>query len=397
MYDYIIIGGGIVGTSTAWQLSQRCPGTSILLLEKEKNLALHQTGRNSGVIHAGVYYQPGSLKSLFCRNGNDMVYRFCQEYGLPWENCGKLIVATNPAEFVRMEKLYQRARENLIDVEWLNRDQLGEREPHIVGVGAFLVRKTGITDYRLFTGKMAEQFNKAGGEIRLGTEVIDLKEMADEVRVETTKGDFAARHLITCAGLMSDRLVRMLGLKANFQIVPFRGEYYQLPRNKRDIIHHLIYPVPDPDLPFLGVHLTRMIDGSVTVGPNAVLALKREGYHKGDVSLRDLKEMAIFRGFWKMIRENLSSGIVEYKNSFFKSGYLGLIRKYCPEIETGDLEPYPAGVRAQAVDNKGALIHDFLFVNSKRSINVCNAPSPAATSALPIGGYILDQAARVFN
>ncbi len=244
---------------------------------------------------------------------------------------------------------------------------------------------------------MAEQFNKAGGEIRLGTGVLNLKEMADEVRVETAKGDFAARRLITCAGLMSDRLVRMLGLKANFQIVPFRGEYYQLPRNKRDIIHHLIYPVPDPDLPFLGVHLTRMIDGSVTVGPNAVLALKREGYHKADISLRDLKEMVVFRGFWKMIRDNLRSGIEEYKNSFFKSGYLGLVRKYCPEIEAGDLEPYAAGVRAQAVDNNGALIHDFLFVNSKRSINVCNAPSPAATSALPIGGYILDQAARVFN
>lgn len=397
MYDYIIVGGGIIGTSTAWQLSQRCPGKSILLLEKEKSLALHQTGRNSGVIHAGVYYQPGSLKALFCRNGNDMVYRFCQEYGLPCENCGKLLVATNPVEFARMEKLFRRARENRIDVEWLNREQLREYEPHIVGVGAFLVRRTGITDYRLFTGKMAELFRRNGGEVRLGTEVLGLKEMADEVRVDTTLGSFAARRLITCGGLMSDRLVRMLGLKIDFQIVPFRGEYYRLPPGKSGIIQHLIYPVPDPDLPFLGVHLTRMVDGSVTVGPNAVLALKREGYRKADVSLRDLREMAAFQGFWKVIWENLGSGIVEYKNSFLKRGYLGLVQRYCPEIEAADLEPYPAGVRAQAVNRQGELIHDFVFVNSKRSVNVCNAPSPAATSALPIGAHILDHAARVFN
>ncbi len=397
MYDYIIIGGGIIGTSTAWQLSQRCPGKTILLLEKEERLALHQTGRNSGVIHAGVYYPTGSLKALFCRSGNEMVYRFCQEHGLPCENCGKLLVATNPAEFVRMQKLFRHAQENRIDVEWLSRGQLREREPHILGVGAFLVRQTGITDYRLFACKLAELFREAGGEIRLGTEVLGLKEMADEVRVETTVGGFAARHLITCAGLMSDRLVRMLGLKADFQIVPFRGEYYQLPRSKSDIIHHLIYPIPDPALPFLGVHLTRMIDGRVTVGPNAVLALKREGYRKADVSLRDLKEMAAFGGFWKVIAENLRSGIMEYKNSFFKRGYLGLVRKYCPEIELCDLEPHPAGVRAQAVNNNGTLIHDFLFIHSKRSIHVCNAPSPAATSALPIGAHILDRAARGFN
>ena len=397
MYDYIIIGGGIIGTATAWQLAQRRPGETILLLEKEERLALHQTGRNSGVIHAGVYYEPGSLKALFCRTGNEMVYRFCQAHGLPWENCGKLLVATDSAESARMQALYRRAQENRIDVEWLSRGQLREREPHIAGTGAFLVRRTGITDYRLFACKLAELFREAGGEIRLGTEVLDLKEKADEVRVETTAGGFAARRLITCAGLMSDRLVRMLGLKADFQIVPFRGEYYRLPPSKSGIIRHLIYPIPDPALPFLGVHLTRMIDGSITVGPNAVLALKREGYHKTDVSLRDLKEMAAFGGFWKVIGENLRLGIVEYKNSFFKRGYLGLVRKYCPEIEAGDLEPHPAGVRAQAVNKQGRLIHDFLFVNSERSIHVCNAPSPAATSALPIGAYVLDHAERVFG
>ncbi len=397
MYDYIIIGGGIIGTSTAWRLSQRCPGKSILLLEKEKDLARHQTGHNSGVVHAGVYYQPGSMKARFCRAGNELVYRFCQEHGLPYENPGKLLVATNPIEFARMEKLFQRAQENQIEVEWLTREQLREREPHIRGVGAFLVRKTGIADYRRFTDKMAELFHNAGGEVRLGAGVLNLKERPDEVRVETTLGDFAARRLITCAGLMSDRLVRMLGLAVDFQIVPFRGEYYQLDRRKNSIIHHLIYPVPDPSLPFLGVHITRMIDGSVTIGPNAVLALKREGYHNTDLSFRDIKEMVAFRGFWKMTRKNLRSGIMEYKNSFFKRGYLGLVKKYCPEIEADDLKPYPAGVRAQVVSRNGALVEDFLFVNSKRTIHVCNAPSPAATSALPIAAHILDQAERVFS
>jgi (S)-2-hydroxyglutarate dehydrogenase len=396
MYDYIIIGGGIIGTATAWQLSRRRPGSSILLLEKEKGLALHQTGRNSGVIHAGVYYQPGSLKAVLCRTGSDQVYRFCQEHGLPCDNCGKLLVATDQLEFARMQKLFERARQNRIEVEWLTREQLRDCEPHITGVGAFRVARTGITNYRLLTAKMAELFHEAGGEIRLGAEVLDLKEMADEVRVETTQGGFAARRLITCAGLMSDRLVRMLGLRVDFQIVPFRGEYYRLHRSKSTIIRHLIYPIPDPDLPFLGVHLTRMIDGSVTVGPNAVLALRREGYDKTDVSLRDLKEMAAFPGFWKVIRANFASGIVEYKNSLLKRGYLGLVQKYCPGIEARDLEPHPAGVRAQAVDHSGNLIHDFLIVNSKRTINVCNAPSPAATSALPIAGHILDQAERVF-
>jgi L-2-hydroxyglutarate oxidase len=260
-----------------------------------------------------------------------------------------------------------------------------------------LVRRTGITDYRLFTRKMAELFRAAGGEIRLGAEVVGLRETGAEVGVETTAGDFRTRRLISCAGLMSDRLVRMLGLRADFRIVPFRGEYFRLRPEKSGIIRHLIYPVPDPELPFLGVHLTRMIDGGITVGPNAVLALKREGYRKTDVSLRDLKEMASFGGFWKVIRENLRSGIEEYKNSLFKAGYLRLVRKYCPELGPDDLEPHPAGVRAQAVDRNGALIHDFLFVSSRRTIHVCNAPSPAATSALPIGAHILNQAETVLG
>lgn len=397
MYDTIIIGGGIVGTSVAWQLSQRSPRHSILLIEKEDRLAQHQTGRNSGVIHAGVYYAPGSLKARFCREGNDAVYRFCAEHGLPCEPCGKLLVATDAVELARMEALYERARVNGIEVERLTPGQLREREPRIVGTGAVLVRRTGITDYRLFTRKMAELFRAAGGEIRPGAEVVGLRETGSEVAVETTAGCFRARTLISCAGLMSDRLVRMLGLRADFRIVPFRGEYFRLAPNKSGIIRHLIYPVPDPELPFLGVHLTRMIDGSITVGPNAVLALKREGYRKTDVSLRDLTDMASFGGFWKVIRDNLRSGIEEYRNSFFKTGYLRLVRKYCPELGVNDLEPYPAGVRAQAVDRTGALIHDFLFVNSRRTIHVCNAPSPAATSALPIGAHVLSQAERVWG
>lgn len=390
-YDYIIIGGGIVGVSTAWQLQQRYPEKKILLLEKESEFATHQTGHNSGVIHAGVYYEPGSLKAKFCREGVNATINFCKQHDIPFNQCGKLLVATNALEVERMEALYQRCQKNNIEVELLDKQQLKIQEPNITGLGAILVRSTGIVDYQLITIKMAQEFKSLGGEYRLNTKVTQLKETAENIRVSTDAGEFSSRYLITCSGLMADRVVKMLDIKVDFQIVPFRGEYFQLPANKNAIVNHLIYPIPDPNLPFLGVHLTRMIDGSVTVGPNAVLGFKREGYGKININLRDIKEMVLFAGFWKVLGKNLSSGITEFKNSLFKNGYLTLVRKYCPSIELSDLKSYPAGIRAQAVMNDGSLVHDFLFANSKRTINVCNAPSPAATSAIPIGAYIVEK------
>jgi L-2-hydroxyglutarate oxidase len=391
IYDYIIIGGGIVGVSTAWQLQQRFPDKKILLLEKESEFATHQTGHNSGVIHAGVYYEPGSLKAQFCREGVNATINFCKQHNIPFNQCGKLLVATNELEVKRMEALYQRCQKNNIEVELLNKQQLKIQEPNITGLGAILVRSTGIVDYQLITIKMAQEFQSLGGEYRLNTKVTQLEESAEEISVSTNTGEFSSRYLITCSGLMADRVVKMLDIKVDFQIVPFRGEYYQLPASKNAIVNHLIYPIPDPNLPFLGVHLTRMIDGSVTVGPNAVLGFKREGYGKININLRDIKEMMLFAGFWKVLGNNLSSGLTEFKNSLFKKGYLSLVRKYCPSIELSDLKSYPAGIRAQAVMNDGSLVHDFLFANSKRTINVCNAPSPAATSAIPIGAYIVEK------
>jgi len=396
-YDYLIVGGGIVGISTAWQLLQRYPDQRILVLEKESHFAGHQTGHNSGVIHAGVYYQPGSLKADFCRRGNEATIKFCLEHDIPYEQCGKLLVATDQNEYSLMEKLFERAEENRIEVEWLDREQLKEREPNISGLGAFFVPQTGIVNYRKITDKMADLFKARGGEVRLDCEVLGLEEKSNGLRVRTSLAEFKTRYLIACSGLMADRLVKMLGIQPDFQIIPFRGEYFQLPPHKSNIINHLIYPIPDPEMPFLGVHLTRMIDGTVTVGPNAVLGFKREGYQKTDVSFRDIKEMAAFSGFWKVMQQNLKAGLSEFKNSIFKGGYLELVRKYCPQVTISDLTPYPAGVRAQAVAKDGTLIHDFLFVNTQRTFHVCNAPSPAATSAIPIGAHIVERVEEIFG
>ena len=397
IYDYIIIGGGIVGVSTAWQLQLRYPDKKILLLEKESEFATHQTGHNSGVIHAGVYYEPGSLKAKFCHQGVQATIDFCQQHNIPYQQCGKLLVATNELEVQRMQTLYNRCQENNITVELLDLTQLKAREPNITGLGAILVKSTGIVDYQRITIQMAAIFKSLGGECKLNTKVTKLGENAEQVVVNTNDGEYCSRYLITCSGLMADRVVNMLGIEVDFQIIPFRGEYYQLPANKNNIVNHLIYPIPDPDLPFLGVHLTRMIDGSVTVGPNAVLGFKREGYGKINISVRDIFDMVRFIGFWKVLKQNFGSGLVEFKNSIFKRGYLTLVQKYCPDITLSDLTPYPAGIRAQAVRKDGSLVHDFLFANSKRTINVCNAPSPAATSAIPIGNYIVDKVDKHFT
>jgi len=394
-FDYVIIGGGIVGVSTAWQLQQQFPHKRIAIMEKENQFACHQTGHNSGVIHAGVYYQPGSLKAKFCKEGVQATINFCQENNIPFEQCGKLLVATSPLEHERMLALYERCGENGIEAELLSEAELKQREPNITGVGAIFVKQTGIVDYQLVTTKMAEKFQQLGGTILLRHEVVGLTEHADGVSIEafynTKPVQFECDFLIACSGLMADRTTRMLGIETDFQIIPFRGEYYRLAPQHNQIVNHLIYPIPDPDLPFLGVHLTRMIDGSVTVGPNAVQGWKREGYGKINISLGDIWDMVRFTGFWRVLKNNLKVGIKETWNSWYKPGYLKTVQKYCPSLRLKDLQPYPAGIRAQAVMKDGAMVHDFLFASSPRSLHVCNAPSPAATSALPIGAYICEK------
>ncbi|EOG9060653.1 L-2-hydroxyglutarate oxidase [Vibrio fluvialis] len=396
-FDYVIVGGGIVGVSTAWQLKQQYPDKSILLVEKEAGFSRHQTGHNSGVIHAGVYYAPGSLKADFCKRGVERTLSFCAKHDIPVENCGKLLVATNEVEFERMQALFERCLQNELDVELLDAAQLKLAEPNITGLGAIYVKATSIVNYRLVTEKMAEEFKALGGEVCLSTEVVGLNETEQEISVQCRyKGSpitFHSQFLVSCSGLMADRMTKMLGLATDFQIIPYRGEYYRLAPKHNQVVKHLIYPIPDPELPFLGVHLTRMIDGSVTVGPNAVQGFKREGYGRVNISVRDVWEMLRFSGFWKVTAKNLKTGLVEMKNSLWKPGYLQLVRKYCPSIELADLQPYPAGIRAQAVLSDGTLVHDFLFAESPRSLHVCNAPSPAATSAMPIGEYICQKIA----
>ena len=395
-YDLMIIGGGIVGVSSALQFKRRYPEAAILLIEKESTLARHQTGHNSGVIHAGVYYQPGSLKADFCKRGAVQTIEFCREYNLPFEQCGKLLVATDAVEYERMVALEERCLQNGIETERLDDVALRAREPNIIGKGALWVPATGITDYQRITDRMATLFTRLGGEIKRGCAVNHIEESRQAVHVRIGSETIKSRYLLACGGLMADRLAAMVGIDIDFQIVPFRGEYYRLPKRLDAIVTHLIYPIPDPELPFLGVHLTRMIDGSVTVGPNAVLGWKREGYGRFNFDWKDSWDMVTFPGFWSVIRDNLVSGLSEMKDSFIKSGYLKRIRKYCPRIGCGDLRPYPAGIRAQAVKNDGTLVHDFLFAESERSFHVCNAPSPAATSAMPIGAHICDRIAEKF-
>ncbi len=397
IYDFIIVGGGIVGVSTALTLIKQNPSKKILLLEKEKSFAHHQTGHNSGVIHAGVYYEPGSLKAEFCREGLKETIAFCNTHGIPYEQCGKLLVATNDIELQRMDKLFDRCKANNIEAEILNQEKLHEIEPNVFGIGAILVKSTGIVDYTLITKKMSEQFESLGGEFLLNSKVTNLDENKERIQVITSNETLNSKYLICCAGLMADRVAKLLNIKINFQIIPFRGEYFRLKEKHNSLVKHLIYPIPDPDLPFLGVHLTKMIDGTITVGPNAVLGFKREGYGMFNFSLRDTIQFLSFKGFYKVVKKNLKSGLYEMKNSIFKRGYLKEVQKYSPQIKLNDLVPYPAGIRAQAVLEDGTLVHDFLFAESERSIHVCNAPSPAATSAIPIGKYITEKASKAYK
>ncbi|MFI6871098.1 L-2-hydroxyglutarate oxidase [Nocardia sp. NPDC050406] len=391
VYDYCVIGGGIVGVATAHRILSRRPGASLLLVEKASTLARHQTGHNSGVIHSGIYYEPGSLKARLCREGARRTKEFAAEHHIPFRTCGKLLVATNSAEHARMLALYERSVTNGVEVELLDAAELVRREPRVTGVGALFVPDTGIIDYTRVTEELARQVREAGGEIRLSTEITALAETEDAVTVSGPSGSWRARRLVVCGGLQSDRLARLAGLDIDLRIVPFRGEYYQLPPSREDLVRTLIYPIPDPELPFLGVHLSPTIDGELTVGPNAVLGLAREGYRKGSVDLRDLREILGFRGFHRVAATNTRTGLRELRNSLFKRGYLAECRRYCPELTLADLLPREAGIRAQAVLRDGRLVHDFLLERTPRSVHVLNAPSPAATSALPIADYIVNE------
>lgn len=394
-YDVTIIGGGIVGAAVALKLKQVKPKIRVMLLEKEAQPAQHQTGRNSGVIHAGVYYQPGSLKAKYCREGLERTINFCQRHSVDYLQCGKLLVATNELELERMASLYQRCQQNDLTPELLSKSQLNEREPNIAGEGGFFVKQTGIVDYIGMTKSLLAQFKALGGDIQYQFDVSAIEQVQNTIRLSDKLGAVVdTEFMVNCAGVYSDKIIKMMGLDTDFTIVPFKGEYFLLPPKYNDVVKHLIYPVPDPDLPFLGVHLTRMIDGTVTVGPNAVLAAGKEAYGKWDVNVSDVLAMAGNRGLRKMIRNNLHSGLQEFKNSVFKRGYLRQVQKYCPQIQLEDLLYYRPGIRAQAVSNDGQLVHDFKFVESDRSLHVGNAPSPAATSALPIADAIFEKIAN---
>lgn len=391
VYDFCVIGGGIVGVATAREILRRRPGAELVLLEKADVLGTHQTGHNSGVIHSGIYYPPDSLKARLCRRGAAATKEFAAAHGIPYEECGKLLVATDTTEYARMLALYERSATNGVEVELLDATELARREPRVRGVGALFVPHTGIVDYTRVTTALADEVRAAGGRIELGAQVTAIAETDEAVTVSGPAGSWTARTLIACAGLQSDRIARMAGLRISLRIVPFRGEYYQLPHSRAGLVRTLIYPIPDPELPFLGVHLSPTIDGELTVGPNAVLGLSREGYRKGSIDIRDAREVLGYPGFHKVARAHVRTGARELRNSLFKRGYLAECRRYCPELTLADLRPRPAGIRAQAVLRDGTLAHDFIIDRTPRSVHVLNAPSPAATSALPIAEHIADR------
>lgn len=392
-YDVIIIGAGIVGLATAAETCRRWPTLRLLLLEKENGPARHQSGHNSGVVHAGVYYAPGSLKARFCREGAAATYAFCQRHGLPHRRTGKLVVATDSREEAELGRLDERCRLNGLTPARLDRAELRRLEPAVDGRAAILVHESGIVDYPLICKALLAEIQAGGGEIRFASEVTALREETGAMQVQAGGAWIRGRQLVVCGGLMSDRLARLQGLTTDFRIVPYRGEYYRLRPGLEGLVGRLVYPVPDPALPFLGVHVTPMIDGSVTVGPNAVQGWKREGYGRFNVSLRDTLAMFAWPGFWRASLHHFRHGLRETRNSLFKRVYLREVQRYCPGLGLDDLRPHPAGIRAQAVLRDGRMLHDFLFEETPRSLHVCNAPSPAATSALPIARHICDRLA----
>ena len=391
MHDFAVIGGGIVGLSTARSLLRRYSGAGVLVLEKEAGWARHQTGHNSGVIHSGVYYKPGSLKARFSKEGGERLVEFCREHGIAYEICGKVIVATEQAEIPSLRNLYERGVKNGLEVEKIGPEELKELEPHATGIAALKVPSTGIVDFVGVTTAFAKMVAREGGELRTGAEVTGISETGDGVELRTPGESFRARVLVNCAGLHSDRVAALSGVEAGAKVVPFRGEYYELKPERRYLVRNLIYPVPDPNFPFLGVHFTRSVEGGVEAGPNAVLSLAREGYKKTDLNARDLAETLSYPAFWRLVGRNWRTGAGEIWRSLSKKAFVRGLRRLVPEVEEDDLVPTEAGVRAQALMKDGALMDDFLIVEGERSVHVLNAPSPAATACIPIGESIADR------
>ncbi len=396
--DLLIIGGGIVGLATALNAVSRFPELRVTVVEKEKQVAAHQTGHNSGVIHSGIYYRTGSLKARNCVAGAASMKRFCQEHGIQYEECGKLVLATSEEEVPRLEQLHQRGIANGVEgLRLLDREQFREIEPHCEGLKALQVPSTGIVDYVAVAHQYAELIERAGGEIICEARVTGFRREEPSTLVETTAGVFRAAYVINCAGLYSDRIARLAAAEIELQIIPFRGEYYEVRQERRYLIKNLIYPVPDPRFPFLGVHFTRRVNGSVEAGPNALLALRREGYTGSQPDMSEAMEIITFNGFWKMARKYWQMGAAEQFRSWVKHAFTRALQKMVPELTEEDLAPGGSGVRAQAVDPQGNLLDDFYFVHSPGMIHVCNVPSPAATASLEIGREVIDMFAQRFE
>ena len=393
-YNVIIVGGGVVGLSVALEITRRFPRLRLLVLEKEDRVARHQSGHNSGVIHSGLYYKPGSLKARLCVTGAAAMVEFCREHNLPHEVCGKVVVATEPDELPRLEELRKRGEANgLTGLRMIGPEELREIEPHAAGLQALVVPSTGITNYAAVCERYAELISAGGGTVLTSAAATGIKRTSNEIVVETSRGAFSAGALINCAGLHSDRIARMAGDEPGVMIVPFRGEYYDLIPERATLVRWLIYPVPDPRFPFLGVHFTRRITGTVDAGPNAVLALAREGYRHRDISIRDLAGSLAFPGFWRMARQHWRNGLDEWRRSLSKPVFVRALQRLLPEVRENDLVPGGSGVRAQALKPDGAMVDDFQFVTSGKVLHVLNVPSPAATASLSIGKAIVDLAA----
>ena len=394
-YDVIIVGGGAVGLATALQLQKQNPKIRAVLIEKEQAVASHQTGNNSNVIHSGVYYKPGSLKARNCIEGYNLLIDFCRAHSVPFDLCGKIIVATEERELSALKTIFERGQANgLQNLKMLKAEELKEYEPHVAGIAGIHVPQTGIVDYRVVAEKYAEVFQRQGGELRLGEKVIDIQLGADKVVVVTQKSSYTGKLVVNCAGLYSDKIAKLTLKNVNVRIIPFRGEYYKLRKEKEYLVKTLIYPVPDPNFPFLGVHFTTMVGGGVECGPNAVLAFKREGYKKSDINFGELTETISWPGFRKIVSKYWRTGLGEMHRSYSKAAFTKALQKLMPEIREEDLIEGGAGVRAQACDRTGGLLDDFLILEDKQVINVCNAPSPAATSSLSIGKTVAEWAGK---
>ncbi len=396
-YDIAVVGAGIVGLATTFALTEIYPQARIVVLEKEAKVAAHQTGHNSGVIHSGIYYKPGSLKARLSVEGARRMMEFCEANEIPVERCGKVIVATEPSEIPRLETLHERAIANGVVVERIGPERLRELEPNAAGLDALHSPNTAIVDYKQVAQRMRDIVEQRGVEFQMKTQVIRFRGGRQDLRVLTNRGEVATRFLVNCAGLYSDVIARKMGLASDVRIVPFRGEYYFLKRNRSNIINGLIYPVPDPGFPFLGVHFTRTVDGRIEAGPNAVLAFAREGYTKRHVNISELSTTLRYTGFWKLARKHWRMGLFEFYRSFSKGAFLRSLQRLVPSIEEDDIVPGGAGVRAQALKTNGDMVDDFSFVRGPRSLHVLNAPSPAATASFEIGRYIAKEAATAFG